>query len=280
MTDNNQAHPNSGAAAGGEGATPRAGWYPDPAGSPRQRWWDGSGWTESLRDTPSAPPAPSAPGAMPPVPPPAAGPTPPVYAQNAGQPNSYGHTTSGQYPQQPSYPQSGQQPVYQQPFSGGHAEQQRDSSIATMTPWIWVVVLLPLVIALSFFLISPDAFAKVSSANRQYGARPSPGYFAGFVAMDIIWFFATVAVIVFAFLDWRQLKRNGVHKPFHWAWAFLVPPYVYVIGRSVIVKRVTGGGLIPLWTLIGVFVVSTLMFIMWAVAAIVMAPQMHEFNNY
>lgn len=28
---------------------PPAGWYPDPAGAPQQRWWDGLQWTENLQ---------------------------------------------------------------------------------------------------------------------------------------------------------------------------------------------------------------------------------------
>ena len=33
---------------------PRAGWYPDPSGSARLRWWDGSDWTATYRPPPTA----------------------------------------------------------------------------------------------------------------------------------------------------------------------------------------------------------------------------------
>ncbi|MGV8882517.1 MAG: DUF2510 domain-containing protein [Rhodoglobus sp.] len=31
-----------------------AGWYPDPAGTPRQRWWDGTAWTENYTEPAAA----------------------------------------------------------------------------------------------------------------------------------------------------------------------------------------------------------------------------------
>lgn len=36
----------------------RAGWYPDPDGTPGERWWNGSGWSETQRGGAVAPSAP------------------------------------------------------------------------------------------------------------------------------------------------------------------------------------------------------------------------------
>ncbi|RIJ70160.1 DUF2510 domain-containing protein, partial [Nakamurella silvestris] len=36
-----------------------ANWYPDPAGSPNVRWWDGTSWTEHLRPAPEPVAAPA-----------------------------------------------------------------------------------------------------------------------------------------------------------------------------------------------------------------------------
>jgi hypothetical protein len=73
--------------------------------------------------------------------------------------------------------------------------------------------------------------------------------------------------ILFAWLDWRELKRRGIQKPFHWAWAFLalvVTNGVYVIGRGVILRRQTGKGLGPVWVWIAVTVLSLIVGVVYA----------------
>lgn len=40
----------------GVGVTPIPGWYADPSGAPRLRWWDGADWTEYYHDRPSTQP--------------------------------------------------------------------------------------------------------------------------------------------------------------------------------------------------------------------------------
>lgn len=46
-------------------STPVPGWYSDPAGSGRLRWWSGTEWTEQFQDAPAPAADPSATGAAP-----------------------------------------------------------------------------------------------------------------------------------------------------------------------------------------------------------------------
>lgn len=133
----------------------------------------------------------------------------------------------------------------------------------TNTAWVWLIIVLPILPILALLTIdwgsmfdfseagsSPSAAA--SASLNMMGAIFSPGYFialfGGWVAYGLCaWF---------AYLDWKELARRGVPKPFHWAWTFLYS-VLYVIGRSVVVRRRTGQGSAPMWAAIASIVVIT-----------------------
>ncbi|MCU1580430.1 MAG: hypothetical protein JWP19_2634 [Rhodoglobus sp.] len=167
-----------------------AGWYPDPAGGPKQRWWDGTQWTEHFQEPYS----------------------PAVAAAVLKAPEGT--------------------PVY--------------------TPWIWIVALLPLLqlIPLATF----DFGGYVRGAMSPYGSiamMTSPGYLLLTLGGWVIYGLSAL----FAYLDWRRLAAVGMPRPFHFAWVFL-SSVVYVIGRSVVVRRRTGRGITPMWVSIAGLVLS------------------------
>ncbi|WAB80877.1 DUF2510 domain-containing protein [Microcella daejeonensis] len=170
-----------------------AGWYPDPAGGPGRRWWNGTAWTEQVEQPYSA------------------GYAPPVLGAPAGT--------------------------------------------APYTPWIWILALLPLSSLLSFFLLDVEAIVAQSLASDPSDPFAIPAPTTGELLTNGLGFAAWVLGILFAFLDWRELKKRRVDKPFHFAWSILLS-LVYVIGRSVVVKRRIGTGLAPLWTAVAVTVLN------------------------
>jgi hypothetical protein len=167
-----------------------------------------------------------------------------------------------QNPQNPqhSQPYQGQHPQPQQPAEqpypgpGGHSDPLKGTNpgVSTSTPFIWVLVVLPLVqlIGLAFWDI-PDYLERATTFTP--GVYQSP-FTPGYLAYTGIGILAYALTVVFAWLDHRALVAKGIVKPFPWPWAFLT--VVYVIGRSVVVKRRTGGGLAPLWLYIVVYVVT------------------------
>lgn len=173
-----------------------AGWYPDPAGSHLQRWWDGSAWTERTYDPISA------------------GSVPGVYPRVGPEVNVY-------------------------------------------TPYLWTIIALPLLSLI--FLLFFDMRAYVTdllSASQAQTPSVVPQIDPAAALMQLFNVLVYAATVVLAYFDWRTLKARGIVRPFHWAWAFLLSPILYVIGRSVVVHRRSGRGYLPMWIVIGIYALS------------------------
>ena len=186
------------------------GWYPDPAGTGRFRWWDGAAWTDQF-STPHVPTA---------------------YARP--------YATTPYAPQRPLI--SRETPVY--------------------NPLIWTITLLPLVTMVLLLFWNPDFRVIYVGSQQRPTVDPSSIFTPVYFLLVFSGFLTYAATVLLAYFDSERLKRDGVTRPFHWAWSFLSGP-VYVIGRSVIVAKVAPGrGLAPIWVLIGVvflsFVVTTI----------------------
>jgi hypothetical protein len=173
-------------------SAPAPGWYPDPAGSDRRRWWDGRAWTDS-------------------------------FAEGG--------------------------------WAGGIEQPSLAPGARVDTPWIWALVLLPLLQLAIGLLANPVAQAQRSaeqSLQHPGVVGVGVGFQLGAQGISLLFWLATVAL---ALLDWRRLRAIGVVRPFHWAFAFIPAP-VYIIGRTVVLRRRVRQGMAPLWTWIAVTVVT------------------------
>lgn len=270
--------------ARGQGLPP-AGWYPDPAGGPSRRWWDGSGWTHDLEGA-GAGTAPAqqqqreqqqgeqqpaqhgeqqqgeqdgadrhAPEHAPVVPQPGAGGLP-----------AYGQYQQQQYQQQQAQQQAqqyGQQPTHQQQSAqqaqpwGRPQQQPLPEGTSVSTPWIWLIVLFPLLSLVDMLTVD---WSTIFAASLE-----DPAAVPEVQLRDVLSTLLSVVLwgltVLFAWLDHKALLRRGIVAPFHWAYAFIPVTLVYVIGRTVVLRRRVGRGSAPLWVLVGVLVLSTIAFV-------------------
>ncbi|MEO8907543.1 MAG: DUF2510 domain-containing protein [Microbacteriaceae bacterium] len=226
------------------GNNPAPGWYPDPAGSAQQRWWDGTGWTGYLQS-----PQP----VVPPVQPAQAGALPQHSAYSSPYTSAYADAAPI------AQPYATVMPIVQ-PDLGPNPK--------IYTPFIWVIVLLPLLSTIALAAFDLNKYADLSasttgSSSATMAMFGDPLYLlTGFLG----WAIYGITVWL-AYLDWRALRRIGVVQPFHWAWAFL-SVLVYVIGRTVVVRRRVGKGtgLAPIWVLIAVYVIGAIVTIVKVVS--------------
>lgn len=230
----------------------------------------------------------TAPGAsVPPV-------TPPAPAAPADPPAAPAYTSAPAFSSAPSYPSA---PAYgagaaaagagysatpgypsAPPVAYDTAAPRRD--IKTNTVWVWLMVFLPLLSLLGIIIFDwssyfrdafyADVYSYDSGPASMTGINAATGLLTG--VTSVVSIVVSALTVLFAFLDWRQLRARGVDRPFHWAFSFFVlaigSGLVYIIGRGVVLRRRTGSGLAPIWASIAVNVVVVIGFIIWAVVLI------------
>ena len=148
------------------------------------------------------------------------------------------------------------------------------------TVWFWllavgvpVLQLLSLIPVSIYFTQVIGASSQLIGANAGSSNLAAVGFSPSYLLAVLAGWFIYAICVVFAALDWRDLRHRGVPRPFHWAWSFFVIlvgwPAVYMIGRTVVVKRRTGAGLAPFWIYVALQVIAFVVIGIVAVAAFV-----------
>jgi len=154
------------------------------------------------------------------------------------------------------------------PYSYNTPAFAADSSINPNTPQVWAIAVVPLLVIVELAILFGLGLMTIDSIM-QSGSGTTPVDVADLILRVV----GYAIVVVLAAFDHRELTRRGVERPFHWAFAFL--GIVYMIGRTVVVKRRTGRGLAPLFVWIGCWIVSVIVpFAVGIIMAVVYADQL------
>jgi hypothetical protein len=171
------------------------GWYPDPAGSPELRWWDGAQWLNRTQPANWAGPAPAAS----PAGGPAGGPAVAGAAAGAGQPEPPGYTSPF------AAPASGTTP-----YVPAHAA-------GAPVPWAWAVAAIP--------LLHLAVAVVIAALGGMTGST------AGYVLLGAI--AADLVAVFLAYRDARALMAAGNLRGTAIAWWALLAPWAYLWARAV-----------------------------------------------
>jgi hypothetical protein len=143
----------------------------------------------------------------------------------------------------------------------------------TNTLWIYLTIVASTLPILTLFLVDWTGYLRsvvaLESGGRAANAEAVTAimqWSGQLMLVSVLAYACIAASIVFAWLDWRELKKRGVARPFHWAFAFfalIISIGVYIIGRTVVARRETGSGLTALWVWLGSIALSIIVSFAW-----------------
>lgn len=133
---------------------------------------------------------------------------------------------------------------------------QLSSATPVYNPFVWLIATLPVIPLIILMFWNPVLRIRTTGLRRVQTADPASIFTLPYILALATGLLIYAASAVLAYLDWQKLRRDGVVRPFHWAWVFLSRE-LYVIGRSVIVHEVAPRrGLAPVWATLGMIALT------------------------
>lgn len=136
------------------------------------------------------------------------------------------------------------------------------------TGWVWVVALLNLVQTIPLFFFDMGGYVRAivdvgETGNAGVLTNAVGGYFLFFAIFGVVGWIAYGFLVFAAYRDYRHLVAIGVVRPFHWAFAFIPYPLVYLIGRHVVLRKVSRTAGWPLWAHVASYLVIFIGTFVW-----------------
>jgi len=131
--------------------------------------------------------------------------------------------------------------------------------------WIWLLVVMPWVLASTIFLFDAGAVLDALWVGDTADAIAHVALHLGVLLGSSL--AAIGLAMLFAWRDARMLRARGVVRPFPWGFA-AIAGLVYVIGRHLVLRRVNVTSRAPLLASITLYVLWYAGFALWAVLAV------------
>lgn len=145
-----------------------------------------------------------------------------------------------------------------------HAAAAEPRIALTATPFVTAIALSP-IITMGLVVVTLRRALELAVPGRTGVDAGDLGVVQ--IASLVLW----IGIVLLAWLDHRTLRTRGLERPFSWAWAIL-SPLIYLIGRSVVVRRRVGGSAAPLWLYLGLTVLGFAVAMIIVVSSGVPAP--------
>ncbi|AYF98139.1 DUF2510 domain-containing protein [Protaetiibacter intestinalis] len=148
------------------------------------------------------------------------------------------------------------------------------------TVWVWLVATVSLLASSAVFLFDFSGYMRVV-IGLSYGLGGTEAltrFFAVYFLIMGLSVLAYALTVIAAYRDYRHLTAVGVVRPFHWAFAFIPMPLVYLIGRLVVLRKVIRTAGWPLWVHVALYAALLIGSIVWSVALTM--QMLNEFPGY